>query len=49
MGFSTEVDVPEEVLRQFVRMKGQESLRCLLGKVEFDAGSYKMKKGEQLQ
>ena len=41
--------VVEEGLRLLVKVKGQESVRRLRGKIVFDGGIRQMEKGEQLQ
>ena len=41
--------VVEEGLRLLIEVKGQESLRCLRGRIVFDHGSRKTETGEQLQ
>ncbi|MEK7762905.1 MAG: type II toxin-antitoxin system VapB family antitoxin [Nitrospirota bacterium] len=48
-GLLTKKAVVEEGLRLLVKVKGQESVRRLRGKIVFDGGIRQMEKGEQLQ
>ena len=48
-GLLTKKAVVEEGLRLLVKVKGQESLRRLRGKIVFDSGTCQLEKGEQLQ
>lgn len=44
----TEKAVVEEGLRLLIKVKGQEGVRRLRGKIVFDGDSRQMEKGEQL-
>ena len=48
-GLSTKKAVVEEGLRLLIKVKGQESVRRLRGKIVFDSGTRQLEKGEQLQ
>ncbi|MEK7726587.1 MAG: type II toxin-antitoxin system VapB family antitoxin [Nitrospirota bacterium] len=48
-GLSTKKAVVEEGLRLLIRLKGQEGLRRLRGKIVFDGGVRHLEKGEHLQ
>lgn len=48
-GLLTKKAVVEEGLLLLVKVKGQESMRRLRGKIVFDSGTRQLEKGEQLQ
>jgi Arc/MetJ family transcription regulator len=48
-GLLTKKAVVEEGLRLLIKVKGQESMRRLRGKIVFDSGTRQLEKGEQLQ
>jgi len=48
-GLLTKKAVVEEGLRLLVKVKEQESVRRLRGKIVFDSGTRQLEKGEQLQ
>lgn len=47
-GLSTKKAVVEEGLRLLIKVKGQESVRRLRGKIVFDSGTCQLDKGERL-
>lgn len=49
IGLLTKKAVVEEGLRLLIKIKGQESIRRLRGKILFDSGTCQLEKGEQLQ
>lgn len=48
-GLLTKKAVVEEGLRLLIKVKGQENVRRLRGKIVFDSGTRHLEKGEQLQ
>lgn len=48
-GLLTQEAVVEEGLRLLIKVKGQESVRRLRGRIVFDSGICQLEKGEQLQ